>query len=142
MCGAARVRDRAALLGHGDDAGRPRARGPAPHPPARRPQPRLDAGPARRGVPAPRPLRPLAGSSHRTDGAWQRGYRAGGGGVSDDSGVAGGPKVGFVGTGTMGDPMASNLMKAGAQLTVNDLSRASTAHLVEEGGVWAHTPAE
>ena len=30
-------------------------------------------------------------------------------------------KVGFIGTGNMGNPMAANLIKAGHQLTVHDL---------------------
>ena len=32
-------------------------------------------------------------------------------------------KIGFIGTGNMGNPMAANLIKAGHQLTVHDLRR-------------------
>ena len=37
--------------------------------------------------------------------------------------------VGFVGTGNMGRPMAANILKAGHQMTVFDLSPAATAPL-------------
>ncbi|MDP2626103.1 MAG: NAD(P)-binding domain-containing protein, partial [Candidatus Rokubacteria bacterium] len=43
--------------------------------------------------------------------------------------------VGFVGTGNMGRPMAQNILKAGHQLTVYDLSAAATAPLERLGAV-------
>ena len=51
-------------------------------------------------------------------------------------------KVGFVGVGNMGGPMAANLIKAGHQLTVHDLRRESATNLLEMGALWADSPAE
>ncbi|MEZ2746896.1 3-hydroxyisobutyrate dehydrogenase [Halopseudomonas bauzanensis] len=42
-------------------------------------------------------------------------------------------KIGFLGLGNMGGPMAHNLLKAGHQLTVFDLSEAAVSNLVEAG---------
>ena len=49
-------------------------------------------------------------------------------------------KVGFVGLGNMGNPMASNLLKAGHQLTVHDLRREAATNLLEMGANWADVP--
>jgi 3-hydroxyisobutyrate dehydrogenase len=49
-------------------------------------------------------------------------------------------KVGFIGTGNMGNPMAANLIKAGHQLTVHDLRREAATNLLEMGAQWANTP--
>jgi 3-hydroxyisobutyrate dehydrogenase-like beta-hydroxyacid dehydrogenase len=49
-------------------------------------------------------------------------------------------KVGFIGCGNMGNPMASNLIKAGHQLTVHDLRREAATNLLEAGATWADTP--
>ena len=49
-------------------------------------------------------------------------------------------KVGFIGTGNMGNPMAANLIKAGHQLTVHDLRREAATNLLEVGAKWANTP--
>jgi 3-hydroxyisobutyrate dehydrogenase-like beta-hydroxyacid dehydrogenase len=49
-------------------------------------------------------------------------------------------KVGFIGTGNMGNPMAANLIKAGHQLTVHDLRREAATNLSEMGAKWADTP--
>jgi 3-hydroxyisobutyrate dehydrogenase-like beta-hydroxyacid dehydrogenase len=49
-------------------------------------------------------------------------------------------KVGFIGTGNMGNPMAANLIKAGHQLTVHDLRREAATNLLEVGAKWADTP--
>lgn len=46
-------------------------------------------------------------------------------------------KVGFIGLGIMGKPMAKNLAKAGFQLTVHDLVRAPVEELVAEGATAA-----
>jgi len=51
-------------------------------------------------------------------------------------------KIGFVGAGNMGNPMAANLIKAGHQLTVHDLQRESATNLLEMGAYWADTPRE
>ncbi|MCG7564172.1 3-hydroxyisobutyrate dehydrogenase [Pseudoalteromonas sp. McH1-42] len=46
-------------------------------------------------------------------------------------------KIGFIGLGNMGGPMAANLVKAGHQVTVFDLSTEAVAHLVSLGAVAA-----
>ena len=48
--------------------------------------------------------------------------------------------VGFIGCGNMGNPMASNLIKAGHQLTIHDLRREAATNLLEMGAVWADNP--
>ena len=49
-------------------------------------------------------------------------------------------RVGFVGAGTMGNPMAQCLIQAGHQLTVYDLRRQATTNLCELGASWADSP--
>jgi 3-hydroxyisobutyrate dehydrogenase len=49
-------------------------------------------------------------------------------------------QVGFIGVGTMGAGMASNLQKAGHKLVINDLTRQAASHHLSAGGVWAETP--
>jgi 3-hydroxyisobutyrate dehydrogenase-like beta-hydroxyacid dehydrogenase len=49
-------------------------------------------------------------------------------------------QLGFVGTGTMGNPMARCLLEAGHTLTVHDLRRAATANLSALGARWADHP--
>ncbi|MCU1724218.1 3-hydroxyisobutyrate dehydrogenase [Pseudomonas sp. 5P_5.1_Bac1] len=49
--------------------------------------------------------------------------------------------IGFIGLGNMGAPMALNLLKAGHQLTVFDLSACALATLVEAGATAADSPA-
>ena len=44
-------------------------------------------------------------------------------------------KVGFIGTGNMGGPMAANVLAAGNELYVYDTNRAATATLEEAGAV-------
>lgn len=51
-------------------------------------------------------------------------------------------KIGFLGLGNMGGPMAHNLLKAGHQLTVFDLSEAAVASLVAAGASAAPSIAE
>ncbi|GGI90556.1 3-hydroxyisobutyrate dehydrogenase [Halopseudomonas pertucinogena] len=51
-------------------------------------------------------------------------------------------KIGFIGLGNMGGPMARNLLKAGHQLTVSDLSQSAVAGLVEAGASAAASIAE
>jgi len=51
-------------------------------------------------------------------------------------------RLGFVGTGTMGAPMAGCLIDAGHELTVYDIRPAATASLVERGARAAGSPAE
>ena len=49
-------------------------------------------------------------------------------------------RLGFVGTGTMGNPMARCLIDAGHRLTVHDLRRDATADLCDRGARWAESP--
>ena len=49
-------------------------------------------------------------------------------------------RIGFVGTGTMGTPMARCLLEAGHQVTVHDLRREATADLCDLGARWAENP--
>jgi 3-hydroxyisobutyrate dehydrogenase len=49
-------------------------------------------------------------------------------------------QLGFVGTGTMGNPMARCLIEAGHQVTVHDLRREATSSLCDLGARWADTP--
>jgi 3-hydroxyisobutyrate dehydrogenase-like beta-hydroxyacid dehydrogenase len=51
-------------------------------------------------------------------------------------------KVGFVGIGTIGKPMALNVLKGGYALTVFDLNQAAVAELIAAGAKGAATPAE
>src|SRR5258708_5403269 len=48
--------------------------------------------------------------------------------------------VGFVGLGTMGGRMATNLLKAGFKLVVHDLHRQSASHHLNAGATWAESP--
>jgi 2-hydroxy-3-oxopropionate reductase len=49
-------------------------------------------------------------------------------------------RIGYVGLGLMGKPMARNLLKAGYPLTVHNRSRAAVDELVAEGAAEAGTP--
>ncbi|MEY2196537.1 2-hydroxy-3-oxopropionate reductase [Neobacillus sp. BF23-41] len=51
-------------------------------------------------------------------------------------------RVGFIGLGIMGKPMALNLIKAGFSLTVNDLNQEAVHQVVEAGAVAAHSAKE
>ena len=51
-------------------------------------------------------------------------------------------RVGYIGLGLMGKPMARNILKAGFPLVVHNRSRAAVDELVAEGAVAAHSPAE
>jgi 3-hydroxyisobutyrate dehydrogenase-like beta-hydroxyacid dehydrogenase len=51
-------------------------------------------------------------------------------------------RVGFIGTGNIGNPMARNVLRAGHELFVNDLRESACANLLELGATWAATPAE
>ena len=48
--------------------------------------------------------------------------------------------LGFIGTGTMGNPMSRCLIDAGHQLTVHDIRRGATTNLCEMGATWADSP--
>lgn len=49
-------------------------------------------------------------------------------------------RLGFIGTGTMGNPIACCLIEAGHQLTVHDLRREAATNLCELGARWADSP--
>ena len=49
-------------------------------------------------------------------------------------------RIGFIGTGRIGNPMARHVMEGGHQLTVHDLARESTTNLEELGALWVPTP--
>lgn len=51
-------------------------------------------------------------------------------------------RVGFIGLGAMGNPMAANLQKAGYELTIHDILREQGRNLEDAGAVWATNPAE
>ena len=51
-------------------------------------------------------------------------------------------RLGFIGVGMMGKPMAKNLLKAGYELTVLDVNTAAVEELVGEGAVRAKHPVE
>jgi 2-hydroxy-3-oxopropionate reductase len=50
------------------------------------------------------------------------------------------PRIGYIGLGLMGKPIASNLLKAGFPLTVHNRSRAAVDELVGKGARAADTP--
>jgi 3-hydroxyisobutyrate dehydrogenase len=51
-------------------------------------------------------------------------------------------KVGFIGLGTMGASMASNMQRAGYELVVNDVRREAAESHLAAGATWADTPRE
>lgn len=51
-------------------------------------------------------------------------------------------RIGFIGTGIMGGPMALNLLRAGYPVTVHNRTRSKAEAVLADGGVWADTPAE
>src|SRR5260221_11727003 len=48
--------------------------------------------------------------------------------------------VGFIGLGTMGGKMATNILKAGYKVVVHDLHRQSASHHLQAGAEWTGTP--
>jgi 3-hydroxyisobutyrate dehydrogenase len=51
-------------------------------------------------------------------------------------------KLGFIGVGSIGRPMAGQLLRAGHQLTVHDVRRENAAPLLAGGAEWADSPAD
>ncbi len=49
-------------------------------------------------------------------------------------------KIGFIGLGNVGAPLAANLLRAGHDLTVNDLERGAAKDLLAAGAAWADSP--
>src|SRR5262249_53995774 len=50
-------------------------------------------------------------------------------------------KIGFIGVGSIGNPMAGQLVRAGHQLTVYDVRRDNAPSLLAAGAAWADSPA-
>src|SRR5437764_6039877 len=50
-------------------------------------------------------------------------------------------KIGFIGTGNIGAPIAGQLLQAGHVVMVHDVRRAAADALVTAGAVWAPSPA-
>lgn len=50
-------------------------------------------------------------------------------------------RIGFIGTGHMGNPISRHLIRAGHQLSVHDLRPQAAANLIELGASWAESPA-
>lgn len=53
-----------------------------------------------------------------------------------------GSRIGFIGLGLMGRPMASNLLRAGFTLTVHTRTRAGAEGIIAAGAAWAGSAAE
>jgi 2-hydroxy-3-oxopropionate reductase len=51
-------------------------------------------------------------------------------------------KIGFIGLGVMGKPMAKNLLKGGYALAAHDLNREAAYEIVSEGATVSHSPRE
>ena len=51
-------------------------------------------------------------------------------------------RIGFIGTGNIGTPMAGSILKAGYELVVHDIDEEKTRALVDQGAGWAESPAE
>ncbi|MBW7992656.1 MAG: NAD(P)-dependent oxidoreductase [Planctomycetes bacterium] len=51
-------------------------------------------------------------------------------------------RIGFIGTGIMGKPMARNLQEAGYSLTVHSRTKAKARELLDRGAKWVGSPAE
>ena len=51
-------------------------------------------------------------------------------------------KIGWIGIGHMGKPMAKHMMTAAEEFTVHDLNREAGTDMLEDGANWADTPAE
>lgn len=49
-------------------------------------------------------------------------------------------RIGFIGTGSMGQPMIVKLLQAGYQVNVYDIDPAAAKHLLEKGARWHVAP--
>src|SRR5260370_19673672 len=50
-------------------------------------------------------------------------------------------KIGFIGVGNIGAPIAGQLLRAGHALLVHDISRAAADRLLDAGAIWSKSPA-
>lgn len=55
--------------------------------------------------------------------------------------MSNGKKIGWIGTGLMGHPMAAHLLKAGYKLNLYTRTKAKATELLEQGATWFDTPA-
>ena len=51
-------------------------------------------------------------------------------------------KIGWIGTGVMGNPMCSHLMKAGYSAYIYNRTKSKAANLLENGAAWCENPAQ
>jgi len=51
-------------------------------------------------------------------------------------------KVGFIGVGSIGNPMAKQLLNSGFDVIVNDINRNAADSLIRSGATWADNPAD
>ena len=51
-------------------------------------------------------------------------------------------KIGFIGTGIMGAPMATNLLKAGYEVTVHSRTKSKAQPVIAAGACWVDSPAQ
>lgn len=50
--------------------------------------------------------------------------------------------IGFIGMGSMGNPVASNLLNSGQKLFVYDINKQATENLLAQGAIWCKDPAQ
>ena len=50
-------------------------------------------------------------------------------------------RIGFIGTGNIGAPIAGQLLRAGHELVVHDLKQEAAASLLDSGAHWSDSPA-
>lgn len=51
-------------------------------------------------------------------------------------------KIGWIGTGLMGKPMAMHLLNAGYSVNVNNRTKSKAQELIDKGSTWYDTPTE
>ncbi len=51
-------------------------------------------------------------------------------------------RVGFIGVGNIGLPMAEQILKAGFPLVIHDIRKDAAASLIQQGASWADSPKE
>ena len=51
-------------------------------------------------------------------------------------------KIGWIGVGNMGKPMAKHIQEYASEFTVCDLNQEAAVDILENGGKWAETPSE
>ena len=51
-------------------------------------------------------------------------------------------KIGWIGIGNMGKPMAKHIQEYASEFTVCDLNQEAAVDILEDGGIWAETPSK